>query len=74
MIEQQFNTYKNISDKVIDLLIAENCSSLHDIKIVYNIIMGFPYCIDTEGHYIYKGGYYNSLEQLPLDALIRSVG
>lgn len=71
MTEKQFNKYKNVSDKVIDLSIAENCSSLYDIKIIYNIIMGFPYCIDTEGHYIYKGNYYNSLEELPLDALIQ---
>lgn len=71
MTETKFNKYKYISDKVIDLLIAENHSSLHDIKVIYNIIMGFPYCIDTEGHYIYKGNYYNSLEELPLDALIQ---
>lgn len=31
--------------------------------------MGFPYCIDCEGHYIYKGEFYNSMEELPQEAL-----
>lgn len=71
MTETEFNKYKHISDKVIDLLIAENCSSLYDIKIIFNIIMGFPYCIDTEEHYTYKGIYYNSLEELLHDVLMQ---
>lgn len=69
MTKIEFHKYKKISDKIIDLLIVENKSSLHDIKIIYNMIMGFPYCIDTDGHYIYKGDYYNSLMDLPHEAL-----
>lgn len=69
MTKTEYNKYKYVSNKVIDLLVSENSSSMHDIKIVYNIIMGFPYCIDCEGHYIYNGEYYGNLEDLPNDAL-----
>ena len=31
--------------------------------------MGFPYCVHCEGHYIYKGDFYESIENLPLEAL-----
>lgn len=60
---------KKTSDKVIELLIKEKHSSLRDIGIIYNILMGFPYCIDCEGHYIYKGEFYNSMEELPQEAI-----
>lgn len=65
MTISDFENYKAISDKVLDLLIAEKYSSLKDIKIIYNIIMGFPYCLDQEGHFTYQGVFYNSLEELP---------
>lgn len=65
-----YNKIKEISHKVIDLLVKEKYSSLHDIKIIYNILMGFPYCIDCDGHYIYKGQFYNSMDELPLEGLI----
>lgn len=68
MTKNDFENYKTISDKVLDLLIAEKHSSLKDIKIIYNIIMGFPYCLDQEGQYTYHGEYYNSLEELPNEA------
>lgn len=68
MTIREFNNYKTISDKVLDLLIAEKHSSLKDIKIIYNIIMGFPYCLDQEGQYTYQGKFYNSLENLPDEA------
>lgn len=69
LLKSKFDKYKKVSSKVIDLLISENCSSLYDIKIIYNIIMGFPYCVDGSGHYIYKGRYYNSIKELPMEAL-----
>lgn len=68
-MDNTFDKYKAVSKKVISLLIEEKCSSLHDIKIIYNIIMGFPYCIDCEGHYVYKGNLYNDIGELPNDAL-----
>ncbi len=61
----EFEKYKTLSDKVLDLFIEEKHSSLKDIKIIYNIIMGFPFCLDQEGHYTYDGKFYNSIEELP---------
>lgn len=68
MTVNEFEKYKIIADKVINLLIEEKRSSLKDIKIIYNIIMGFPYCLDQEGHYVYQGKFYNSLKELPDEA------
>lgn len=68
MVITDFENYKTISDKVLDLLITEKYSSLKDIKIIYNIIMGFPYCLDQDGHYTYQGKFYNSLNELPDEA------
>lgn len=65
MTISDFENYKVISDKVLDSLITEKYSSLKDIKIIYHIIMGFPYCLDQEGHFTYQGKFYNSLEELP---------
>lgn len=67
--KNEYIKIKKTSNKVIDLLIKEKCSSLCDINIIYNILMGFPYCIDCDGHYIYKGEFYNSVEELPQEAL-----
>lgn len=63
-----FNEYKRISEKILSLLIDEKHSSLADIKILYNITMGFPYCLDREGHYTYHGEFYNTMNDLPLEA------
>lgn len=60
-----FKEYQVLADKVLNLLIKEKRSSLYDIKIIYNIIMKLPYCLDTEGHYTYEGEWYNSREDLP---------
>ena len=64
----EFEKYKKLADKVLDLLIEEKHSSLKDIKILYNIIMGFPYCLDVKGQYTYNGEFYNSLKELPDEA------
>lgn len=69
MTINEFNQYKELSDKVLDLLIEEKHSSLKDIKIIYNIIMGFPYCLDQEGQYVYESKFYNSIKELPEEAL-----
>lgn len=68
MTINEFNQYKALSDKVLNLLIQEKYSSLKDIKIIYNIIMGFPYCLDQGGQYVYQGKFYNSLDELPDEA------
>lgn len=64
MTVNEFESYKVIANKILDLLIEENHSSLKDIKIIYNIIMGFPYCLDQEGQYVYEGKFYSSLKGL----------
>lgn len=68
MTINEFEKYKLLADKVLGLLIEENHSSLRDIKIIYNIIMGFPYCLDSEGQYTYEGKFYSSMEGLPNEA------
>ena len=68
MTINEFEYYKMLANKVLDLLIEEKHSSLADIKIIYNIIMGFPYCLCKEGQYTYHGKFYNSLEELPDEA------
>lgn len=69
MTVDEFEQYKVVANKVLNLLIQEKCSSIKDINILYNIIREYPYCLDTEGHYTYKGKYYNCLEELPKDGL-----
>ena len=68
MTINEFKSYKLLADKILDLLIEEKHSSSKDIKIIYNIIMGFPYCLDQEGQYVYEGKFYNSLKELPDEA------
>lgn len=65
MTIHEFKEYQLLADKVIDLLIKEKHSSINDIKIIYNIIMRFPYCLDKEGHYTYEGKWYDSRKELP---------
>lgn len=69
MTVNEFEQYKKIANKVINLLIQETHSSIKDIGILYNIIRGYPYCVSTEGQYTYKGQFYNSLAELPIEAL-----
>lgn len=71
MTANEFKNYKVLADKVLDLLIQEKHSSLKDIKIIYNIIMGFPYCLEQEGQYTYNCEFYNSINDLPKEALIQ---
>lgn len=68
MINNEFKSYKTLANKVLDLLIEEKHSSLKDIKIIYNILMGFPYCLNREGQCIYHGEFFNSFEDLPHEA------
>lgn len=69
MTVTDFSKYKSVSNKVIQLLTNEKSSSIHDIMVIYNIIMKFAYCLDAEGHYTYNGEFYNSVSDLPKEAL-----
>lgn len=64
-----FKNYKNICDKILLYLRKNNYSSIRDVFIILKIISGFPYCLDQEGHYSYKGNFYNSIQDLPQSAL-----
>ena len=64
-----FEKYKNVCDNILSLLKDQEYSSIHDIHIILIIISEFPYCLDQEGHFSYKGKFYNSMNDLPLDAL-----
>lgn len=73
MTSDEYEKYKKIASKIVEILYKNNLSSIHDIEIIYNIIREYPYCLDTIGHYTYKGQYYNCLEDLPLDALTQII-
>ena len=64
-----FLKYDTLADKVIDMLCDENMSTVRDIEIVFHIIRGYPYCLDEDGHYTYQGQYYESMYDLPIEAL-----
>lgn len=66
---ENYKKYKKVAKKVIHVLCENNLSSIYDVETIYNIIRGYPYCLDTDGHYIYQGQYYNCLEDLPMEAL-----
>jgi hypothetical protein len=66
--KQEFENYRQLSKDIVSVLCDNNKSSIYDIKIIYNILMGFPFCLDQEGHYIYHGEYYNSAYDLPQQA------
>ena len=66
---EEFKKYHEVANKVIDVLCGNKLSSIYDIEVIYNIIRGYPYCLDTEGHYTYNQKYYNSINELPLSAL-----
>lgn len=69
MTQKEFNNYTKVANSVVDLLLKNNLSSIYDIETIYHIIRCYPYCLDQAGHYTYNGHYYNSLEDLPLEAL-----
>lgn len=40
MTVNEFKSYKLLADKILDLLIEENHSSIKDIKIIYTLLWG----------------------------------
>ena len=71
-MKHSFDYYKATAREVLSLLIKKKCSSMHDIDIIYNLLMRFPYCIDGE-HYIYDWEIYDNMESLPFDALMQII-
>ena len=67
-MNKDYNYYKKCAEKAADCLSEYQCVILKDLKVVYNLLMGFPYCLDGE-QYIYNGNLYNSMANLPKQAL-----
>lgn len=66
---KEYTGYKKVAAKVIHVLCENNLSSIYDVEIIYNIIRGYPHCLDSEGHYTYNSEFYNSMDELPAEAL-----
>lgn len=66
-INKDYNYYKKCATEVVNCLSQYGCTTLKDIKVIYNLLMGFAYCLDGQ-KYIYKGKLYNSIEELPKSA------
>ena len=64
-----FEKYKKACNNVLSLLKEQGYTSIYDIHVIMKIISGYPYCLDQEGHFSYKGKFYNTMEELPLDAV-----
>ena len=68
-----FDYYKTVADSVSNILLENDCTKIIDAQIIYNIIMGYPYCIDGS-HFIYKGKMYNNLFSMPFDGIQQWIG
>lgn len=65
--KNEFEKYKQVSNQIIKILVKNETSSMHDIDIIYNILMGFPYLPDSG--YIFKGEFYESPFDVPKEAM-----
>ena len=59
--------YFNVSQKVLNVLKDNDCTSLQDFYIICSILRGRPVHYDA-GSYIYQGQVYDSIENLPIEA------
>lgn len=66
---EKFAIYKNICNEFLLSLKSNNLCSHNDVFTICKIISGYPYCLDQEGHFSYKGKFYDSMKDLPSDAL-----
>lgn len=69
MTIKDFENYKKVCDEILSYLKENDYSSKRDVFIILKIISGYPYCLDEEGHFSYKGKLYSSIKELPLEAL-----
>lgn len=63
-----FDYYKTVANDVYSILFDNDCTTIIDIQIIYNIIMGYPYCIDGT-HFIYNGKLYDDLFSMPIEGI-----
>ena len=59
--------YLTIANKVLDVLIDNDCTSLRDFHIINSILRGYPVHYDADS-YLYQGQVYDGLESLPVKA------
>lgn len=65
--------YFAIADKVLNVLIDNDCISLRDFHIITSILRGYPVHYDADS-YLYQGQVYDSLEDLPIEAHKKLLG
>lgn len=65
--KNEFEKYKQVSNQIIKILVRNETSSMHDIDIIYIILMGFPFLSDNG--YIFKGEFYESPFDVPKEAM-----
>lgn len=65
--KKEFEKYKQVSNQIIKFLVKNETSSMYDIDIIYNILMGFPFLPDNG--YIFKGEFYESPFDVPKEAM-----
>ena len=58
--------YFTIANKVLDVLIDNDCTSLRDFHIISSILRGYPVHYDADS-YLYQGQVYDGLENLPIE-------
>lgn len=59
--------YFTIANKVLDVLIDNDCTSLRDFHIISSILRGYPVHYDADS-YLYQGHVCDGLENLPVEA------
>ena len=65
--KNEFKKYKEVANQIIKILVKNETSSMYDIDIIYNILMGFPFLPDSG--YIFKGEFYESPFDVPKEAM-----
>ena len=70
--KKQFNSYKNIANKIIRILCDNDMSGYDDKEAIFNIIMGWPLRFgntDENGKYvesyIWDGNFYQTFSDIP---------
>lgn len=58
--------YKKVCSEIINVLAKNKCSSILDIKIIYNLLLGLPFILQHGA--LYQGEYYEKLSDIPEEA------
>lgn len=70
--KKQFISYKNMANKIINMLCDNNMSNYDDMEVIFHIIMGWPLRFsgtDEDGkyveNYIWDGNFYETFVNVP---------